>query len=79
LVPHDCKGNEVKPGDRVVLRGVVRDVFPSESACNVNVDIDNGNEPYKPFLTLNTQGVEVIGLGNGEDKDIRNEVLKNLP
>lgn len=36
-MPHDRKNQELKPGDRVLLEGVVTEVYQGQAACNVNV------------------------------------------
>lgn len=43
-MPHDAHGREIKPGDQVVLRGTVREVYGDGSAdgtsgCNAVIDL----------------------------------------
>lgn len=59
-MPHDRNSVEVKTGDRVLLYATVTDVFRNDQGCNVNLTIDNADEPYHPSLTMNTRGVTVM-------------------
>lgn len=37
-MPHDAKGQELKEGDEVVLRGKVKAVYPGATMCNVTIE-----------------------------------------
>ena len=37
-MPHDAKGRELKPGDKVLVPFIVKDVFMTEDYCNVNLE-----------------------------------------
>lgn len=37
-MPHDAKGQELKPGDRVLIPFTVKSVHQSEDACNLDLE-----------------------------------------
>ena len=39
-MPHDAKGNLLKVGDRIVLRGTILNIMPSEDYCNCTIELD---------------------------------------
>lgn len=64
-MPHDKKGNPLRTGDVVAVRFTVRDVFPSEDYCNLNLETVEPMYPgeHRIALTLNTRQVERIEEG----------------
>lgn len=55
-MPHDCFGNELKAGDRVYMEFRVKEVFPGQDACNVNlvaIDFKGRSEVYLPTISCN--------------------------
>jgi len=59
-MPHDKNGNQLKPGDQVIVRATVSDVHAGEEYCNVNLETDEPMFPgdHKTPITLNTKQVE---------------------
>ena len=60
-MPHDAKGNELKPGDRVIIRGTVKQVHSATEYCNVDVELDHPMPPNTTKSTLsaiNTKQLE---------------------
>lgn len=62
-MPHDFKGREIKPGDKVLIPAVVESVTPGEDYCNVTVKTER---PMKPSdspttITFNASQVEKVG------------------
>lgn len=39
-MPHDRKNQELKPGDRVTLQGVVTEAYAGQTGCNLVVQPD---------------------------------------
>ena len=54
-MPHDKKGNEVQQGDRVVLYGTVKEVYPGADACNVEVQADPVEGEFAPVVVCNSK------------------------
>ena len=67
-MPHDSKGNVVKPGDNVVFHAIVKKVYQSETACNANFTFVNvaGTGEYTPNVTCNTRLCEVVASAPDE-------------
>jgi deoxycytidylate deaminase len=61
-MPHDRDGVEVKPGDRVLMECVVREVMSTEDYCNVNLETVSVMPPREnpTMLTLNTRQVRKV-------------------
>jgi acyl-CoA hydrolase len=61
-MPHDCNGNKVEAGDIVTFRARVRDVYASETACNMTVEVEDekGVGEYRPVMTFNTRLCEKV-------------------
>lgn len=54
-MPHDAKGRVLEPGDLVTVKAVVKEVYPGEEACNVQVELVGGPEgQYAPVVTCNS-------------------------
>lgn len=67
-MPHDSKGNLVKVGDEVVIRGKVTSVQTGEDYCNCTVEL----APMPPRTTPehwtgNTKQVEVASSAPSSD------------
>ena len=63
-MPHDAKGNLLKPGDKVVIPATVICVHPSPEYCNCDVEFEYPMPPNTArsrFSTLNTRQVEKVG------------------
>lgn len=57
-MPHDSSGREVQKGDVVLIRAKVLQVYPSETGCNVLVEIDAPEgEPRAQLGQLNTKSL----------------------
>ena len=61
-MPHDSKGNELKPGDEVLIRARVQSIEASSEYCNATVHTLIPMPPYtSPFtIVLNTKQVEKV-------------------
>jgi len=61
-MPHDCKGNELQPGNEVILRLRIREISLSEVACNVFADAIDvaGCCEYAPTLSCNSRLFEKV-------------------
>lgn len=64
-MPHDAKGNVLKPGDKVVIPATVLKVFATENGefCNCDVEFDHPMPPYTEktrYGALNTRQVEKV-------------------
>ena len=58
-MPHDRDGNELKPGDKVVIHGTVRSVCPGEF-CNIEFVTDEtmpGNGEPSVIAAINAKQV----------------------
>ncbi len=63
LMPHDAKGNILKPGDKVVIPATVIAVHESDEFCNCDVEFDHPMPPYTEktrYSALNTRQVEKL-------------------
>ncbi|HEV8662216.1 MAG TPA: hypothetical protein VGT06_03600 [Candidatus Methylomirabilis sp.] len=56
-MPHDRLNRELKPGDRVILEGVVTEVYPGQETCNAIVRPAHAKEGDWP-VTLNAHWLE---------------------
>ncbi len=52
-MPHDKNGVELKEGDIVILRCIVKNISPSEHYCNATI---TPLEPMPPYSTANDIG-----------------------
>lgn len=60
-MPHDKNDVTIERGDRVILTGFVRDIYPTNSGdCNVTIVIDAPDGTYHPIYTLNSKSLDVI-------------------
>ena len=62
-MPHDAKGNVLKPGDRIVIPATVLVVHPGQDYCNCDVEFEYPMPPNAArsrFSTLNTRQVEKV-------------------
>ncbi len=61
-MPHDAKGNELRPGDKVVIPATVITVFQGEDGlyCNCNLELEYCMPPYtekSTYSSINTKQV----------------------
>jgi hypothetical protein len=63
-MPHDLRGNELKEGDAVVLRGTVKSVSAGEEYCNITIESEHGRQPdgLKETVTFNAAVLEKVGI-----------------
>lgn len=62
-MPHDAKGNLLQPGDKVILRGTVKQVHAGEEYCNAEIELDIPMPPYivkTSISAINTRQVEKV-------------------
>lgn len=62
-MPHDCRGQKLEPGDEVIVRFTVADVFQSDTACNVNlhpIDVADCKDYFPSSITCNSRFVELV-------------------
>lgn len=60
-MPHDSKGKEVKAGDVVTMKFVVKDVLANEENCNANIEATEPMESgYAQYLTANTKQLTIL-------------------
>lgn len=57
-MPHDKRGQLLRPGDRVILRGKIKLINPSENYCNCTIELE---EPM-PTDTGPRSGETVSGI-----------------
>jgi hypothetical protein len=57
-MPHDCKGRQLKPGDKVLLEGTVEQIFEGQETCNVIVRPLHARPEGDWPVTLNAHWVE---------------------
>ena len=56
-MPHDSRGQIVKKGDTVVIEFVVKNVWATETACNVELEAIDRNDTgeCKPIVSCNAR------------------------
>lgn len=69
---HDCKGRELKVGDRVMIPGVITHIHAAEGFCNCTVETLAAMPPERRYKTsvsaLNTQ--MVVRANDGDDTHV---------
>lgn len=60
-MPHDCKGQEIKPGDVVLFRGRVTQVYPGATDCDATIEArDALPNIATPSMTLSSKHLERV-------------------
>jgi hypothetical protein len=60
---HDCNGKPLAKGDKVILEGVITDLFPTEDYCNVTLQSVHSRRPdgtKETISAINTGVLEKI-------------------
>ena len=68
---HDAKGRELKAGDVVLIPARIKEAYPTEDYCNVDVETIFGRRPdgeKERFSAFNT-GV-VLRANEGDENDL---------
>jgi hypothetical protein len=70
IMPHDMHGEELKPGDEVILRCKVASLSLGEDDCNVDLETVHPCYPasFKNHFFVNSKQVEKVGVENGPDE-----------
>jgi len=69
-MPHDARGNILKPGDRVIVPFVVTEVYNAGEFCNVNLVSElamPGNGSKTSLAAINTQQTYRANMGDCVD------------
>lgn len=62
-MPHDVNGKLVRPGQEVIVRFTVKEVYGESGACNVSLEsvlrMPEGNCPTS-IAAINTRQIEIV-------------------
>lgn len=70
-MPHDANGHKIKPGDHVMLKARVEEVYASETACNCRIKIDAPEgEPSAVLSQINTKSLYLLSHARLSDEEV---------
>lgn len=72
-MPHDAKGQELKPGDRVIVPFTVLQIIQTEDFCNLQLETCTTMPPEHKFKTALSaiNAKQVLRANSGDDLSFR--------
>lgn len=67
---HDKNGKPIKVGDTVIVEAVVRELYGTDTYCNIQIGIgheqskEHGPHNVQSIVTINTKQVELVEENN---------------
>lgn len=71
-MPHDRKNNRLRPGDLVMIPGIVKGIDKHSTYVNIVIETSEGRHPdgRKELIQINARQVELISASGHSDPDM---------